>query len=105
LAIQLRVACPFTLTWQAGGSKYEGEWMGDKRHGRGTQWVRRDGKLRKQYTGDWVMGRKQVCAARTLEEGLGYCHLLKCVCLCLCLCVFVCVCVCVCACVCVAGGG
>ena len=47
---------------QADGTKYEGEWLDNQRHGRGTQWVRRDGKLRKQYTGDWVMGKREVGA-------------------------------------------
>jgi hypothetical protein len=54
------VPAPLPPPQQAGGSKYEGEWLGDKRHGRGTQWVRRDGKLRKQYTGDWEMDKKHV---------------------------------------------
>jgi hypothetical protein len=54
------------VPWQPNGEKYEGEWLDNKRHGRGTQWVRRDGKLRKQYTGDWVMGQREVCISRAL---------------------------------------
>ena len=45
---------------QPNGDKYEGEWVGGLKHGGGTQWVRRDGKLRKLYTGDWVAGKQHV---------------------------------------------
>ena len=54
--------------------KYEGEWLDNQKHGRGTQWVRRDGKLRKQYTGDWVHGTKQVVGC------VPFCEFLCCVC-------------------------
>lgn len=29
------------------------EWENDQRHGKGTFWVIKDGRLRKQYAGDW----------------------------------------------------
>lgn len=29
------------------------EWERDRRHGKGTYWVKESGKLRKQYAGDW----------------------------------------------------
>lgn len=45
---------------QPNGDKYEGEWVAGLKQGGGTQWVRRDGKLRKLYTGDWVAGKPHV---------------------------------------------
>jgi hypothetical protein len=36
-------------------SKYDGEWKENKRNGKGTSWVKDQGKLRKEYTGNILM--------------------------------------------------
>ncbi len=36
------------------GDKYEGMWEQNKRHGQGTYWKHIGGKLKREYTGDWV---------------------------------------------------
>lgn len=52
--------CGFgTQTW-AKGHKYEGEWVDNARNGKGTFWIKRKGKLTKQYTGDWVDDKRTV---------------------------------------------
>ncbi len=58
---------------QPNGDKYEGEWLAGVKHGRGTQWVRRDGKLRKLYTGDWFNGKMHVCTCG-LNAAAGRSH-------------------------------
>mmetsp|Transcript_1027 Transcript_1027/g.2835 ORF Transcript_1027/g.2835 Transcript_1027/m.2835 type:complete len:378 (-) Transcript_1027:123-1256(-) len=45
-------------TWP-NGNKYEGEFLGGRRHGKGTFWVSEGRHLRKQYAGDWVEGKRQ----------------------------------------------
>jgi hypothetical protein len=39
-------------------TQYEGEWAAGKKHGRGTQWVKKGGELQKRYAGDWYAGRR-----------------------------------------------
>jgi hypothetical protein len=47
-------------TWP-NGNKYEGEWAGGLREGRGTMWIKgKDGKLRKVYSGNWKKDVKDV---------------------------------------------
>jgi hypothetical protein len=33
-------------------------WGSDKRHGQGTYWRNENGKLRREYTGDWYEDKK-----------------------------------------------
>lgn len=39
-------------------SQYEGEWAAGRKHGRGTQWVKKGGELQKRYAGDWYAGKR-----------------------------------------------
>ena len=53
--------CGFgSQTW-SNGTRYEGEWKNDKRDGKGTFWsTRQNGKMMKQFTGDWSNGKREV---------------------------------------------
>lgn len=46
------------------GMRYEGEFRANKRHGKGTLLIKRGGKYRKKYTGDWVDNKRHVSASR-----------------------------------------
>lgn len=50
------------------------EWERDRRHGKGTYWVKDAGKLRKQYAGDWKGGfskRTNCLSTRICRGGRG----------------------------------
>lgn len=46
------------------------EWEQDKRHGKGTLWVREGKKLRKQYAGDWKGTGPRGCSGNTKSAKL-----------------------------------
>lgn len=55
--------------------EYGQEWERDKRHGKGTFWVKEGGKLRKQYAGDWRgeagLSRASGVHVRHVNKGTG----------------------------------
>lgn len=64
--------CGFGTQTNPSGSKYDGEFAGNKYHGVGTLWVKRGNKSVKQYVGDWANGRKHGYGTFFYENGEVY---------------------------------
>jgi hypothetical protein len=47
----------FGIQVNSDNTKYEGEWLNNRFHGRGTLWVKKGKTYIRQYVGDWVNGQ------------------------------------------------
>ena len=64
----------FGVQMYANGDKYEGMWKDNLRHGSGTLWIltKKNGILRKLYTGDWARDKMEGRGTMYFENGDKY---------------------------------
>jgi hypothetical protein len=53
-------------------TKYEGEWMSNRPHGRGTLWLKKGKSYQRQYVGDWANGKMEGQGIFYYENGEIY---------------------------------
>jgi len=49
----------FGIQTNPDNTKYEGEWVNNQYHGRGTLWIKKGKTFVRQYVGDWVKGHME----------------------------------------------